>query len=180
MEVDRTQLDGVLLLRPETYHDNRGYFFESFNSKNFLKITGIKTTFVQDNQSYSKRGVLRGLHYQKEPMRQSKLVRCVKGTVRDVVVDIQPNSSTYGQWITRELSEENQKQLWVPGQYAHGFLTLSENAIVLYKTDNYYSVNHEVSINPLDKHLDIDWGSNTDFILSDRDLKGIQFTDLEI
>ena len=180
MLVNETSLDGVLFLSPRVFRDQRGYFFESFNSKDFMETTGIKTTFVQDNQSYSKKGVLRGLHCQKEPMQQAKLVRCVKGRIRDVVLDLRRNSTTYGQWIATELSETNQKQVWVPAHYAHGFLTLSEEAIVLYKTDNYYSSEHEVSINPLDKQLDIDWGASCDVILSDKDRNGVKFSELEI
>ena len=151
-----TDLPGVLVIEPTVFGDDRGFFLESFNALDFAKATGLSETFVQDNHSKSSRGVLRGLHYQ---IRQSqgKLVRVIQGTIYDVVAHIRIGSPTFGQWVGVMLSAENKKQLWVPADYAHGFLVVSETAEVLYKTTDYYAPEHERSIRWDDPDLNIDW-----------------------
>ncbi|WP_334136010.1 dTDP-4-dehydrorhamnose 3,5-epimerase, partial [Tepidimonas sp.] len=142
--VTPTAIADVLILQPKVFGDERGFFFESFNQRDFEAATGLRdVTFVQDNHSRSRRGVLRGLHYQLPPKAQGKLVRVVRGAVFDVAVDIRPQSPTYGQWVGVELSEDNQRLLWIPPGFAHGFLALSEEADFLYKTTDYYSPEHE-------------------------------------
>ena len=151
-----TSLDGVLLIEPTVHGDNRGFFFESFNSRAFGSATGIKTDFVQDNHSKSLRGVLRGLHYQISQV-QGKLVRVVEGAIFDVAVDIRIGSPTFGKWVGVELSAENKKQLWVPPNFAHGFLVISESAQVLYKTTDYYAPEYECSVRWDDPEIGIEW-----------------------
>ena len=135
MKFIKTEIDGLIIIEPKVFGDDRGYFFESYNQKKFEEVVG-KVLFIQDNESKSSKGVLRGLHFQKPPFDQAKLVRCVKGKVLDVAVDIRKGSKTYGQYIAIELSSENNKQLFVPRGFAHGFLVLSESAIFAYKVDN--------------------------------------------
>jgi dTDP-4-dehydrorhamnose 3,5-epimerase len=147
----------VILFEPKVFGDERGFFYESFNQKIFEEATGLKREFVQDNHSKSQKGVLRGLHYQLPPMAQGKLVRVVEGEVLDIAVDIRKSSPTFGQWVGANLSAENNKQLWVPEGFAHGFITLSDTAQFLYKTTNYYSPEHERSIAWDDPALAIDW-----------------------
>jgi len=156
MKVTATAIAYVLLLEPKIFGDDRGFFFESFNARVFAQATGLNVTFVQDNHSKSARHVLRGLHYQTQQA-QGKLVRVVSGEVFDVVVDVRPESPTYGKWVGEILSAQNQRQMWVPPGLAHGFLVLSENAEFLYKTTDYYAPEFERCIAWNDKKLNIDW-----------------------
>ncbi|EFH8383927.1 TPA: dTDP-4-dehydrorhamnose 3,5-epimerase, partial [Escherichia coli] len=139
MNVIKTEIPDVLIFEPKVFGDERGFFMESFNQKVFEEAVGRKVEFVQDNHSKSSRGVLRGLHYQKAPYAQAKLVRCVVGEVFDVAVDIRESSKTFGKWVGINLSAENKRQLWIPEGFAHGFLVLSDTAEFVYKTNNYYS-----------------------------------------
>lgn len=138
-QVTATAIPDVLILEPKVFGDARGFFFESFNENDFRQATGLDVTFVQDNHSRSAKGVLRGLHYQLPPHAQGKLVRCVRGAVFDVAVDIRKSSATFGKWVGVELSEDNHRQFWIPPGFAHGFLTLTETADFLYKTTDYYA-----------------------------------------
>jgi dTDP-4-dehydrorhamnose 3,5-epimerase len=156
MKVTATAIADVLLLEPKIFGDDRGFFFESFNARVFAQATGLNVTFVQDNHSKSARHVLRGLHYQTQQA-QGKLVRVVSGEVFDVVVDVRPESPTYGKWVGEILSAHNHRQMWVPPGLAHGFLVLSENAEFLYKTTDYYAPEFERCIAWNDKKLNIDW-----------------------
>lgn len=174
MKVTATAIPGVLVLEPKVFGDDRGFFFESFNQQVFDEAVGEKVCFVQDNHSKSSKGVLRGLHYQMEPMAQGKLVRVVQGEVYDVAVDIRSGSPTYGRWVGELLSAENKKQLWIPAAMAHGFLTLSETAEFLYKTTNYYSLEHERNIRWNDETLAIEWPI-TEPILSIKDKQASSF-----
>ncbi len=169
MEVVKTELEGVVILEPRLFGDDRGYFYESFSQREFEEKV-CKTTFVQDNQSYSRYGVLRGLHFQRAPHAQSKLVRVIKGRVLDVAVDIRLGSPTYGKHVAVELTEENHRQLFIPRGFAHGFVVLSEEVIFQYKCDNFYSKESEGAIMWNDPDLGIDWGiSAEDALLSDKD-----------
>lgn len=164
-----TPIPGLLLFEPTVYTDARGYFFESFNERIFSE-KGIHTGFVQDNQSYSTRGVLRGLHYQLAPYAQAKLVRVLAGEVLDVAVDIRKGSPTYGQHYSVILSDENKKQLYIPRGFAHGFVVLSDTADFFYKCDNYYSKEHDAGILFSDSDLHIDWKLTApQLIISDKD-----------
>ncbi len=154
--VTPTPIEGVLILEPKVFGDARGFFFESFNARDFAQATGLERTFVQDNHSKSSQGVLRGLHYQVQHA-QGKLVRVTHGAVFDVAVDIRRESQTYGQWFGLELSAENKKQLWIPAGLAHGFLVTSESAEFLYKTTDYYHPEHERSVLWNDPAIGIDW-----------------------
>jgi dTDP-4-dehydrorhamnose 3,5-epimerase len=169
MKVTNLSIPGVLLIEPQVFRDERGLFFESFNQKEFEEIVGMSVDFVQDNQSYSIKNVLRGLHYQTPPMEQAKLVRVVHGEVFDVAVDIRKNSPTYRQWVGEILSAENRKQLWIPKGFAHGFLTLTDSASLLYKVTNYYSKDCERSILWRDSNIDIDWKNVNNPLLSNKD-----------
>ncbi|MDE6654779.1 MAG: dTDP-4-dehydrorhamnose 3,5-epimerase [Muribaculaceae bacterium] len=169
MEILKTSIEGPLIIKPKVFKDSRGYFFESWTQRNIEQAIG-KITFVQDNESKSVRGVIRGLHFQSPPFAQSKLVRCVTGCVLDVIVDIRKGSPTYGQHISVELSGDNHLQLFVPKGFAHGFAVLSEEAIFQYKCDNYYAPEADGGISLLDKSLNIDWRIPLDeAILSDKD-----------
>lgn len=156
MQAIPTSIPEVMVLEPKVFGDARGFFFESFNRKVFREATGVDADFVQDNHSRSARGVLRGLHYQLQQP-QGKLVRVVRGAVFDVAVDIRRSSSTFGQWVGMELSEENHRQMWVPAGFAHGFVVLSESADFLYKTTDYYAPQHERCIAWDDPAIGIDW-----------------------
>lgn len=170
MEVIKTEIDGVLILEPRIFGDARGYFFESFNAKEFAEKTGLEVNFVQDNESMSRYGVVRGLHFQKPPYTQSKLVRVVKGRVLDVAVDIRKGSPTYGKYVAVELSAENHRQLFISKGFAHGFSVLSEEVVFQYKCDAYYAPQSEGSIIWNDPSIGIDWKvSNEDVLLSDKD-----------
>jgi len=159
MEITTTPIAGLLVLTPRVFRDERGYFLESFNAKN-LAEAGINTSFVQDNESKSTRGVIRGLHYQLNPHAQAKLVRVIEGTVFDVAVDLRKDSLTFGQWCGLELSGENKKQLYIPRGFAHGFSVLSEIAVFAYKCDGYYDPASERGIMYNDPELRIDWKIN--------------------
>ena len=165
-----TELEGCYCIEPEIFVDHRGYFMESFNEKTFQEKTGMPIHFVQDNQSFSSKGVLRGLHYQTGEHAQSKLIRVLSGEILDVAVDIRPDSKTYGQQITIILSAENQKQFFVPKGFAHGFLVLSETATIFYKCDNFYNKESEGGIIYNDPTLNIDWQfPEADLIISEKD-----------
>lgn len=171
MEVIKTALEGVVILIPHIFKDERGYFYESFSQKEFdEKVMPVR--FVQDNESMSVKNVIRGLHYQKMPYTQSKLVRCTQGTVLDVVVDIRKGSPTFGQHVTVELSRENHRQLFIPRGFAHGFAVLSDTAVFQYKCDNFYAPQAEAGIQLTDKTLGIDWRTPLqEAILSAKDKK---------
>ena len=171
MEIIKTDIEGVIIIKPQIFKDSRGYFFESFSQREFNeKVTPIQ--FVQDNESCSSYGVMRGLHFQKPPYSQSKLVRCVKGSVLDVVVDIRKGSPTYGKHVAVELSAENHLQFFIPKGFAHGFAVLSEEAIFQYKCDEFYTPQSEGGIQLMDESLGINWPiSADDAILSDKDKK---------
>ena len=169
MEVIKTKLDGVVIIEPKIFGDARGYFFESFSQREFEEKVR-KINFVQDNESMSSYGVMRGLHFQRPPFTQSKLVRCVKGAVLDVAVDIRKGSPTYGQHVAVELTEDNHRQFFVPRGFAHGFAVFSENAIFQYKCDNFYAPQADGSISIVDESLGIDWKIPTDkALLSEKD-----------
>ncbi len=172
MEIKELNLKGCFTLQPAIYRDDRGLFFESFNKRRFKTKTGIDIDFVQDNQSISARGVLRGLHYQKDQYAQAKLLRVIKGSVLDVAVDLRPDSSTFGEHIAVELSEQNNVQLFIPRGFAHGFLALEDNTVFTYKCDNYYNADWEAGIRFDDPQLDIDWPKNRlqEIKLSKKDL----------
>jgi dTDP-4-dehydrorhamnose 3,5-epimerase len=174
MQVERLSLDGPLLLTPKVFGDDRGYFLESWNRRSFAEALGIPeaevASFVQDNQSRSSRGVLRGLHYQVAPEAQAKLVRCVAGEIFDVAVDLRRNSTSFGQWTGARLSGTNHRQLWVPVGFAHGFLTLSDTAEVLYKTVGYWNRSCERSLRWNDPTIGIEWPSTgIEPLLADKD-----------
>ncbi|MDA0667098.1 MAG: dTDP-4-dehydrorhamnose 3,5-epimerase [Planctomycetota bacterium] len=181
MKVEKTALDGVLILKPNVHGDERGFFMESWNRRTFKEATGIEPDFVQDNHSSSTKGVLRGLHLQRPPVPQGKLVRIVSGSVFDVAVDVNPSSPTYKQWVGVELSAENHKQLWIPAGYAHGFLTLSDHAEMLYKATNFYAPETECCVLWNDAEIAVNWPLEADQTptLSDKDLKGIALKELE-
>ena len=171
MKAVNLSIPDILLVEPQVYEDERGLFFESFNQKEFEKITGRDVNFMQDNQSHSTKNVLRGLHYQVHPMSQAKLVRVVYGEVFDVAVDIRKDSPTYKQWVGQKLSAENKRQLWIPEGFAHGFLTLTDSASLLYKVTNYYSKSCERSISWRDSDINIDWKNIDKPLLSSKDIK---------
>lgn len=157
MKVTPLNIPDILLIEPEVFGDDRGFFFESFNQNKFEEAIGKKVNFVQDNHSKSVKGVLRGLHYQLPPKAQGKLVRVIQGEVFDVAVDLRQSSPTFGQWVGEVLSADNKKQLWIPEGFAHGFLALSDTAEFLYKTTDFYSKDHEEAIQWNDKTIGIDW-----------------------
>ena len=172
IEVKKTDIEGVLIIEPKVFGDARGYFLESFNAKEFAEKTGLNINFVQDNESMSSYGVMRGLHFQRPPYTQSKLVRCVKGAVLDVAVDIRKGSPTYGKHVAVELTEDNHRQFFVPRGFAHGFAVLSETAVFQYKCDNFYAPQADGGISILDDSLGIDWKIPTDkALLSDKDTR---------
>lgn len=180
IEVIKTEIPGVLIIEPKVFGDARGYFLESFNAKEFAEKTGLTVNFVQDNESMSSYGVMRGLHFQRPPFTQSKLVRCVKGAVLDVAVDIRKGSPTFGKHVAVELTEDNHRQFFVPRGFAHGFAVLSEMAMFQYKCDNFYAPQADGGISILDESLGIDWRIPTDkAILSDKDTKHTCLKDLD-
>jgi dTDP-4-dehydrorhamnose 3,5-epimerase len=179
MQVVETALPGVLVIEPRVFGDERGFFFESFNARDFSVLTGIAQPFVQDNHSRSLRGVLRGLHYQiRQP--QGKLVRVTAGEVFDVVVDLRRASPAFGQWIGTRLSAENKRQVWVPAGFAHGFLVLSEAAEFLYKTTDYWAPEHERCIRWNDPQLGIRWPLEGAPLVSAKDAAGSSFGEAEV
>lgn len=173
MNVIKTEIEDVLILEPKVFGDERGFFMESFNQKIFNEIVGKEINFVQDNHSKSKKGTLRGMHYQSAPFAQGKLVRCLAGEVFDVAVDIRESSSTFGKWVGVILSQENKRQLWIPEGFAHGFLTLSDTAEFAYKATNYYSPENEAAIIWNDNFINIEWPEieQGNIILSNKDMK---------
>ena len=176
-------IKGPLLIECNIFFDNRGFFYESWNEKDFNELLNIKVDFKQDNHSQSTKGVLRGLHFQKYPFSQSKLVRCTKGRVFDVAVDIRTNSPTFGSWLSVELNEQNKYQLWIPDGFAHGFLTLSDVAEVQYKTNNYWNKEAEISLNFNDRELNINWPifevSQNKFEISNKDKMGLSLQEVK-
>ena len=179
MEVIKTEIEGVVIIEPRIFNDERGYFYESFSQREFEEKV-CRTTFVQDNQSKSSYGVLRGLHFQKPPYSQSKLVRCIKGAVLDVAVDIRKGSPTFGKHVAVELSEENHRQLFIPRGFAHGFAVLTAEAVFQYKCDNYYNKESEGAIAWNDPELAIDWRIPADSILlSEKDKLSKNINDAE-
>lgn len=169
MKIINTSLKGVLIIEPTVYGDNRGWFMETYNDR-FLKQKGLNYHFVQDNHSYSaKKGTIRGLHYQLNPKAQTKLIRCTKGAIYDVAVDIRKGSPTYGKWFGIELSEENKKQLLIPKGFAHGFLTLTDDVEVQYKVDEFYSPKNDRGIIWNDPEINIHWPLTVQPILSEKD-----------
>ena len=185
MKVETTKIDGLLVLHPRVFGDERGWFMESFNQQCFedaLKALNLPIpTFVQDNHSCSHKCVLRGLHFQREPYAQGKLVRVVQGRAWDVAVDIRPESETYGEWVGVELSAENKTMFWIPEGFAHGFLALEDNTQFLYKTTNYYNKESEGAIIWSDTTLKIDWPLNKvdKVILSDKDTNSMKFEEMK-
>ena len=170
MNFIETNLEGCFIIEPRVIYDERGYFMESFNERTFQERVGESIHFVQDNQSFSSKGVLRGLHYQTGSQVQAKLVRVLTGSVLDVVVDIRPNSRSYGHYVAEVLSAENRKQIFVPAGFAHGFVVLSETATLFYKCDNFYHKESEGGIIFNDPELNIDWGEESkDLIISEKD-----------
>ena len=184
MNVIKTAIDGVLIIEPRVFEDARGYFFESFSQREFdekvAPILGHTVAFVQDNESKSSYGVMRGLHFQRPPFTQSKLVRCVKGSVLDVAVDIRKGSPTYGQHVAVELTEDNHRQFFIPNGFAHGFAVLSETAVFQYTCDEFYHPEADGGISIIDDSLGIDWRIPTDkALLSDKDTKHALLKDFE-
>jgi len=176
MELIQTSIKGLVLIQPDVFPDSRGYFFESFQEEKFRAL-GIDARFVQDNESLSNKGVLRGLHFQRPPFAQGKLVRVVTGAVLDVAVDIRKSSPTYGQWVKAELSASNKLMMWIPEGFAHGFLVLEDNTIFQYKCTSYYNRESEGGIIWNDPELNIDWGI-TNTLVSEKDLQGVRFGEL--
>ena len=171
MEVIKTNIEGLLILEPQIFEDKRGFFFESYNQQKFEEVVGATVQFVQDNQSYSSYGVLRGIHFQTGEHAQAKLVRVLSGKVLDVAVDLRPDSPTYGQYESFELSAENKRQVFVPRGLGHGFVVLSETAEFFYKCDNFYNKASEGGIVYNDPTLNIDWGiPEKDMKVSEKDL----------
>lgn len=171
MNIIKKTIDGLVLLKPTIFEDSRGYFMESYSQKKINKLIG-NISFVQENESDSSKGVLRGLHFQKPPFAQAKLVRCLKGSVLDVALDLRKCSKTYGHFQTNLLTDENKNQLFIPKGFAHGFVVLSESAIVSYKVDNYYNPESEGGIIWNDINLNIDWKiKETEIIISKKDSK---------
>lgn len=170
MTIENTPFDDCYILTPNVFGDDRGTFFESFNKEKFYSATALKVDFIQDNQSKSKKGVLRGLHFQNGEFAQAKLVRVIKGSVLDIVVDIRPNSNTFGKHFSMILSEQNNKQVFIPKGFAHGFLVLEDDTIFAYKCDNYYNKASESGIIYNDTFLNIDWQYlEKDLIISEKD-----------
>ena len=177
MKINKTFIEDLLIIEPQLFKDERGFFYESYNKNNLDKVVNV--VFVQDNESKSKKGVVRGLHFQSPPFEQTKLVRCVSGKILDVVVDLRTNSKTYGKSFSIELSSENNKQLFVPKGFAHGFQVISDEAIVNYKVDNFYNSKSDSGIIWNDKDLSIDWNLDTKPVLSVKDLNLISFKELK-
>jgi dTDP-4-dehydrorhamnose 3,5-epimerase len=179
MNVTRTQIADVLVLEPKTYSDARGHFLESYNRRKFREVTGLDVDFVQDNQSFSVRNVLRGLHYQiRQP--QAKLVQVLLGEIYDVVVDLRRSSATFGKWTAVNLSSATHRMVWVPIGFAHGFLVLSEHAVVQYKVTDYYAPEHERTIHWGDRDLAIKWPLQRDPLVNEKDARGVAYKAAEL
>ncbi|WP_395306505.1 dTDP-4-dehydrorhamnose 3,5-epimerase [Enterobacter sichuanensis] len=174
MNVINTHISEVLIFEPKVFGDERGFFFESFNQKLFENAIGRHVEFVQDNHSSSSKGVLRGLHYQLAPYAQAKLVRCLRGSIYDIAVDIREKSPTFGKWVGVELSANNKKQIWIPEGFAHGFIALEDNTEILYKTNNFYSKDFERAIIWNDQELNIEWPIDP-VTISDKDIQAPAF-----
>jgi dTDP-4-dehydrorhamnose 3,5-epimerase len=179
MEFDKLNIPEVILFKPKVFHDERGFFFESFQEKIFNELMGKSIKFVQDNHSQSFCGALRGLHYQMPPHAQGKLVRVTSGEVYDVAVDIRKNSPTFGKYVGTLLSDKNHHQLWIPEGFAHGYIALSETADFLYKTTNFYNPEFERSICWNDKTLNINWHFNEHKLLAAKDMSALNFTEAD-
>ena len=175
MKIEKSQIEGLIVIKPDVFEDQRGYFFESYNEEKFRQL-GIDVKFLQDNESKSGKRVLRGLHFQVPPYQQGKLVRVIKGAVLDVAVDLRNSSPTYGQWVSIELSEKNKWMYWIPAGFAHGFLTLDENTIFFYKCTRVYHRESEMGIAWDDPDLRIDWGTDQPLI-SEKDKIAGRFRD---
>lgn len=173
MKISRLSIPDVLVIEPQIFSDERGFFLETFNQNRFDKIFGNNIKFVQDNYSSSKKGVLRGLHYQKAPRAQGKLIKVINGEIFDVAVDLRKESATFGNWTSEILSKENNKQLWIPEGFAHGFLVLSDNADVIYKTTDFYSLDNERCIKFDDPTIGVIWPNMDKYTLSKKDLEGL-------
>lgn len=180
MAFTRKAIPDVILFEPRVFGDERGFFFESFNEREFVDAVGHSVDFVQDNHSRSRRGVLRGLHYQLPPHAQGKLVRVTSGEVFDVAVDIRKGSPTFGQWVGEILSESNKRQLWIPPGFAHGFVTLSDSADFLYKTSDFYTPTAERCIMWNDPQIGIDWPLTVAPQVSAKDAQGLPFTQADL
>tara|TARA_B100000378_G_scaffold266060_1_gene251060 strand:+ start:152 stop:700 length:549 start_codon:yes stop_codon:yes gene_type:complete len=181
MTIKETILEGCVVIEPRVFEDRRGYFFESFNQKRFTSAVGKSVNFVQDNESFSTKGVLRGLHFQKGEYAQAKLVRVIKGKVLDVVVDLRKDSKTFGKHVSVELTEENKKQLFIPRGFAHGFVVLSDTALFSYKCDNFYNKESEDGILYNDTDLNIDWKlPDEELIISEKDAVLPSFKNVEL
>ena len=179
MEVIKTEIEGVVIIEPRIFKDDRGYFYESFSQREFEEKV-CRTTFVQDNQSKSSYGVVRGLHFQKPPYSQSKLVRCIKGAVLDIAVDIRKGSPTFGKYVAVELTEDNHRQFFVPRGFAHGFAVLSDEAVFQYKCDNFYNKESEGSVAWNDPELAIDWRIPAEkVLLSEKDKQSKTISDAD-
>lgn len=174
MQIIYTPIEGLVILEPRIFHDTRGYFYESYNQQKMSEL-GIDTIFVQDNQSYSQKGVIRGLHFQRPPFAQAKLVRVIKGKVLDVAVDIRKSSPTYGQHYSVLLTGDNHQQFFIPEGFAHGFVALEDNSIFTYKCSQFYHKEAEMSIRYNDPILNIDWGLDETPIMTEKDLCGVLF-----
>lgn len=180
MQYIETTISGVWIIEPKVFKDDRGYFMEAFKKEEFEQYIGA-VNFIQDNESCSTKGVLRGLHYQKAPYAQAKLVRVIKGAVLDVAVDLRKDSSTFGQYVAVELSEENKRQFFIPRGFAHGFLVLSDEAVFTYKVDNNYTPSHERTISFNDPQLGITWGMDKDLLIfSEKDKNASLFKDADL
>lgn len=179
MNVIATPLEGLLLLEPRVFGDDRGFFYESFNARSFAELTGVQLPFVQDNHSRSAKGVLRGLHYQIQQA-QGKLVRVTAGAVFDVAVDLRKSSPTFGRWYGVELSAENKRQLWIPPGFAHGFVVTSEHAEFLYKTTDYWAPAYERAIRWNDPAIGIDWPLDMEPLLSGKDQAAVLLAEAEV
>lgn len=179
MKIIDTNIKEVKIIEPQVFGDSRGWFYESYSLEK-LRQLGIDTVFVQDNRSYSKeKGTLRGIHFQKTPMAQTKLICCTRGTIFDVAIDLRKNSPTYLQWVSAELSEDNKRFLYIPKGFGHGFVTLTENVEVLYKVDEYYSKEHDRSIRFDDEQMNIKWPVCSP-VLSDKDLNAPLLKDSDV
>jgi dTDP-4-dehydrorhamnose 3,5-epimerase len=179
MKITPLDISDILIIEPDVFHDNRGFFYESFNIAEFRKLTSLHPNFVQDNHTKSSIGVLRGLHYQLPPYSQAKLARVIQGEILDVVVDIRKYSPTFGQYVTHILSAKNKKLIWIPEGFAHGYLTLSETSEFLYKVTNFYNPGYERCILWNDNYLNIDWPSLVNVEVSAKDALGKPFNEAD-
>lgn len=177
LKKDGVEIQGLLLVKPKIFGDNRGFFMESYKKSEFC-INGINIEFVQDNHSKSTKGVLRGLHYQAKPKAQAKLIRCLKGKIYDIAVDLRKDSATFGKWIRIELSDENNYMLFIPEGFAHGFVVISDEAELLYKTNTEYSSQHDRGILWCDESINVDWGIDFKPILSEKDKIQPRFSEI--